>query len=208
VGACAIFAIAYIALASTLQTATWLWSAILATFASVTIGTGLVRSLKAMAQDDKQVTAAVKQVGELVVNGEREEVEQYAIANYATIGARVIEAVRSQSDDTLRIHGATGSRILSSLFLGEYVTVEVANRSGQCRVRVESTKLDFLTPTRSRRNVADYLQGWITFPSGRGSIQALTGNNHSVSPQPAGTGGVPDGVIPCGFTCISGRPQQ
>ncbi len=138
------------------------WSVAVATALVIGFLSSAVRMLWSLRVNETQYTAAVEQAGSLIVRGVHEEVLQYSLGALRNVGAQIVSIDRAGH----QIHAATGLRVISSFYLGEYMAVtidELGEKTAEIRVR--SLKLDYVTPSRSRSNVANFLECWAFYPA-------------------------------------------
>ena len=92
--------------------------------------------------------------GYVLVTGEPAEVLEHCQAVLLAMGARLV-SVR-----TNEVVAATGT-MLGPIWLGNRVVVTTGvTVRGQILIRVSSTKLDFLTTSRSKKDVVQFVSSW------------------------------------------------
>jgi|SRR4051794_15795906 hypothetical protein len=140
------------------------WSILLATLLGVPVTVALIRTAVSLNRNKTRATAALPATGSVRLRGQREDVYQYSIAGLRRIGARLVSAGRSDSQGAARITAAAGLVILGNFF-GEFVEVTIASNGDCHEVRVHSLKMDWITPSRSKRNVTRFLELWAAYPT-------------------------------------------
>jgi hypothetical protein len=135
------------------------WSVALSIGATLAIVSTIVTTLIRLIRSEDQLTYKVPQRGSVVIEGRPiEEVAQRALSLLVGIGARVV------SFDGSTVHAATGVQLATRLFIGEYLRVRIKQDDGSTvAVIAESVKLDYVTPSRSRRNVLEFLEAWLPY---------------------------------------------
>jgi hypothetical protein len=139
-----------------------IWSVVVATALAIGLLASAVRMLWSLRVNETQYTAAAEQSGSLVVRGAHEDILQYSLGALRNVGAQIVSIERAGYE----IHAATGLRVISSLYLGEYMAVTIDELDEEMtEIRVRSLKLDYVTPSRSRINIANFLECWAFYPA-------------------------------------------
>jgi hypothetical protein len=110
-------------------------------------------------RDTRRKSAARPRSGRLVVSGVREDIVQQCLGALREIGAR---PVRIHGD---RILGYTGIAFFRNVFMGDIIWIVLEPRPGGQRVTITSTKADWVSFSRSNKNVRGFLEAWATFPT-------------------------------------------
>lgn len=111
-------------------------------------------------RDPARHSAATPCRGSVVVEGDPADVRQRALTGLLEIGAKVVWTDRN------RILAYTGVGVLvRNALMGEVIWVVVRSRGRKHTVEIVSTKADFVSLSRSARNVRNYLDSWLTLPS-------------------------------------------
>lgn len=136
------------------------WSLLVALFLGLGLDVVLLRTYLAVRGDPERASAAKTQEGQVLVIGEEADVRQHSLAALADMGARLVHV------EGPRVLAATGVSFGRDLWKGEVIWVTVTNESaGHVRVVIRSTKTDFISRSRSRRNVLAFLESWVSFPA-------------------------------------------
>ncbi|GAA2470853.1 hypothetical protein [Terrabacter carboxydivorans] len=135
------------------------WSLVLALMVGVGVDIVLARTIRDVRRDPGRGSAATPQQGEVLVSGNEDDVKQHSLAALVDLGARVVRV------EGARILAATGVSFGQDMWMGEIIWVAVSEQHlGQVRVVVRSIKTDFVSRSRSRRNVLRFLESWASFP--------------------------------------------
>jgi hypothetical protein len=62
------------------------------------------------------------------------------------------------------VYAATGVSILRDVFVGERIVLTIQSVDNHHQIDIESTKLDFVTPSRCKKNVMRFLELWAFYP--------------------------------------------
>ena len=135
------------------------WSSVTAVLLAVGTCLLLVVVLVRFHLDGSRHSAAKPRHGSVTVAGEPDDVRQQVIAGLRQIGARV---VRINGDQVLAYTGF--QVVFRNVFMGEVIWVVVKPDGRSIKVDVTSTKADFVSLSRSARNVSRFLESWMTFP--------------------------------------------
>jgi hypothetical protein len=151
--------VAYVGAAVILDLPTWSWALALALG-----GLGAVSLLvmyRRVHQDTNRATAAVPRCGELVVSGDLDHVRQQCLVALVGLGARVVQMSEG------RLLACTGLRFFRpEMFMGEVIWVTLSPQGDHVhKVEVISIKVDYVSRSRSSKNVARFLDTWATHPS-------------------------------------------
>lgn len=152
-----VLTVAYIAVAARfLHVPGWLFA--LAVVPGAWVTWVAERGRHALARTDGQVTMWSPGKGKIHVVGDPDEVMQLCLHTLRRIGARVV-SVRRRSI-------VAGSGVsLGGYWLGNRIEVSVAPGEDYVVVRITSTKLDYVTPVRTRRDVQLFLDAWAYPPA-------------------------------------------
>ncbi len=135
------------------------WSLLLALLVGLGVDVVLLRTRRAVRRDPERGSAAQTREGQVLVAGEAADVKQHCLAALIDLGARLVQV------DGCRILAATGVSFGKDRWLGEVIWVTLSDETpGHVRVCVRSTKTDFASRSRSRRNVVTFLESWASFP--------------------------------------------
>jgi hypothetical protein len=171
----AFIAFVYVVLAAEKQFP-W-WSITIAIALALAIIVVLIRLLIGLQRNPRQYTGAAAVEGSISVDGRREDVEQYCLAALRGMGARLIEAEGRHSEGegsnptenrgttVTCIYAATGVPIIGPIFVGERIALTIQSAGSRHKVEIESLKLDYVTPSRSKKNVMRFLELWAFYPS-------------------------------------------
>jgi hypothetical protein len=154
----ALVTVAYFGLAALIGLPTWSW--VLAAVLGGTAAISLYRMYRRV-KTEKRATAAIPRSGQVVVTGDLDHVRQQCLVALVGLGAKVVVVERD------RLLACTGVRFFKpQLFLGEVIWVTLS-RTGGCAHRVEivSVKVDYVSRSRSAKNVARFLEAWATHPT-------------------------------------------
>lgn len=136
------------------------WSLVLALLVGVGVDVVLARTFRGVLRDRGRGSAATPQQGEVVVSGSEDDAKQHSLAALVDLGARVVHVEGS------RILAATGVSFGKDMWMGEVIWVAVsAEDPDHVRVVVRCIKTDFVSRSRSRRNVLRFLESWASFPA-------------------------------------------
>jgi hypothetical protein len=139
------------------------WTYLIAAVAGAAIEMALFRIYRILRAHPAYSNSAVPQSASLFVRGELEDVRQFSVAALGAIGAR------TGIVDPMDIHASAGIRLNSRVFLGEYVHVRFLTNDDAHTVTVESIKLDWATPSRTKRHIGNFLDEWAFYPSFSGN---------------------------------------
>ncbi len=135
------------------------WSLLLALLLGLGVDVVLLRTHRAVRRDPERGSAAQTREGHVLVAGEAADVKQHCLAALIDLGARLVRV------DGSRILAATGVSFGKDRWLGEVIWVTLSDETpGHVRVCVRSTKTDFASRSRSRRNVVTFVESWAHFP--------------------------------------------
>ena len=110
--------------------------------------------LAVMVRHPRRGTLAGACSGYVLVTGKPAEVLQHCQAVLLAMGARLVSVRRNE------IVAATGT-VLGPVWLGNRVVVTTGvTPRGQVMIRVSSTKLDFVTTSRSKKDVVQFVSSW------------------------------------------------
>ena len=63
------------------------------------------------------------------------------------------------------IYAATGAQIIANVFVGERIVLTIRSAGSRHKVDMVSLKLDYVTPSRSKKNVMRFLELWAFYPN-------------------------------------------
>jgi hypothetical protein len=153
------------------------WSIAIAIVFALAIIVVLGRLLRGLKKDPDRYTGAAPEEGSIAVDGRREDVEQYCLAALRGMGARLITAGDRQPEENGQsptgnqaatdtcIYAAAGASIIGNVFVGERLTVTIQSAGSRHEVEIRSVKLDYVTPSRSKKNVMRFLELWAFYPN-------------------------------------------
>ena len=135
------------------------WALTVALIIAIAVEATLIRIYSRMMRDPRSYTGARPQSGTIEVSGDRRDVVQYSLASLRALGAKLVALEGNQ------IIAATGLLLFSNAFLGEFITVQIYDSPIGHAVTIESMKLDYATPSRSKKNVVRFMEMWAFFPA-------------------------------------------
>lgn len=174
VGICLVFAMFYLIAFALLQTWVVGLSSALALAVACTVGISLRRTLAKIQKNEGQFTGAETQLGSIELIADRAPLEQHALLSLEAIGGRVLRVERCPQSGSMKIFGSIGTRVLPILYLGEFIAISIGRGEFDPTahlITISSTKLDFFTPSRSRKNIENYLGCWLHFQPARATEQ-------------------------------------
>jgi hypothetical protein len=129
--------------------------------AAVTVVVLMTRLVLFLFDHDRN-SAATPRTGQVSVCGAADDVRQQCLAALRGMGARAILI------DGPRILAYTGIGVLfRNWFMGEVIWVTISPRGELLDVQITSTKADFVSRSRSDRNLSRFLESWSAFPPNR-----------------------------------------
>ncbi|GAB3443190.1 hypothetical protein GCM10027517_21340 [Phycicoccus ginsengisoli] len=135
------------------------WSLAVAVIIGAAVDLPLARTFRAVRRDPARGSAAKTQEGHVLVAAPLADALQHTLAALIEMGARLVGVEGS------RVLAATGVSFGKDMWLGEVIWVTLSDGSeGNVRVVIRSTKADFVSRSRSRRNVVTFLESWASFP--------------------------------------------
>ena len=144
------------------------WSIAIAIALAITIVIVLAKLLIGLQRNPNQYTGVPAADGSICVDGRREDVDQYCLAALRGMGARLIGTAGLQCEPISTesyVYAATGVSIIGDLFVGERIVLVIRSDGNHHQIDIESTKLDFLTPSRCKKNVIRFLELWAFYPA-------------------------------------------
>jgi hypothetical protein len=136
------------------------WSLVLALIVGVGVDIVLARTFLDIRRDPGRGSAAKPQEGEVLVSGNEADVKQHSLAALVDLGARLVHV------EGARILAATGVSFGKDMWMGEVIWVTLSQKHpGHVRVVIRSIKTDFVSRSRSRRNVLRFLESWASLPA-------------------------------------------
>jgi hypothetical protein len=151
------------------------WSIAIAIALAIAIIIVLIKLLIGLQKNPSQYTGVPAVDGSISVDGPREDVDQYCLAALRGMGARLIgtaglhsEPIPTENQGSATesyVYAATGVSIIGSLFVGERIVLTIKSVHNHHQIDIESTKLDFVTPSRCKKNVMRFLELWAFYPA-------------------------------------------
>jgi hypothetical protein len=143
------------------------WSLLVALILGLGADGVLARTYHVVRRDPERGSAARTQEGHVLVAGLDADVRQHSLAALVEMGARLVRVEGS------RILAATGVSFGKDMWMGEVIWVTLTDEvQGHVRVVIRSTKADFISRSRSRRNVVTFLESWASFPGNQAGSAA------------------------------------